>query len=151
MPQSSFVVQVSDWVSQSQARIDTVFKESAGRVVSIMQTTAKEGGAMAVDTGFLRASIRVTFGAPTFANVPQPRPKPEKGSIPYDDKSVDLSIAGAPLGETIFVTYGANYAGHVEYGTSKMQGRGFVRLAAMQWPVIVAEVSAELKTRIEAP
>ena len=145
MPQLSFKAQVSDFVAQSQARINAVVAESAQRIIGIMQTPVGAGGNMPILTGFLRASLQVTIGAP----IPASRARPEGETFAYDDQSFALTIAGMPLGETIFAAYGANYAGHVEYGTSKMQGRGFVRLAAMQWPVIVAEVSAELKSRIE--
>ena len=145
MPQLSFYAQMSDWVAQSKSRINTVVKESAENIISIMQTPVGEGGAMPVDTGFLRYSLQVTIGAP----VPASRAKPEGETFAYDAAPISLAIVGAPLGETIFAAYGANYAGHVEYGTSKMQGRGFVRLAAMRWQTVVSEVSAELKSRIE--
>ena len=145
MPQKSFEAQVSAFVAQSQARIKAVVAESAQRIIGIMQTPVGAGGAMPILTGYLRSSLQVTIGSP----VPASRKRPEGETFAYDAAPISLTIAGAPLGEIIFATYGANYSTHVEYGTSKMQGRGFVRLAAMQWPVIVAEVSAELKSRIE--
>ena len=146
MPQLSFKAQISDFVAQSQARINAVVAESAQRIIGIMQTPVGAGGAMPILTGYLRSSLQVTIGAP----VPASRARPEGETFAYDAAPIALTIAGAPLGTTIFAAYGANYAGHVEYGTSKMQGRGFVRLAAMQWQTVVSEVSAELKTRIEA-
>lgn len=143
MPQASFAAQVDAFVAQTQQRIDAVFRESAQRIIGVMQTPVGAGGNMPVDTGFLRASLRVTLDAP----IPGDQRNP--GSVVgYDDSGVALSIAGAPLGSTLFATYGANYAVHQEYGTSKMAGRAFVRLAAAQWQQTVSEVSAELKQRI---
>ena len=140
MPQKSFEAQVSAFVGQSQARINAVVKESAMRIIGVMQTPVGAGGAMPILTGYLRSSLQVTIGGP----VPASRKRPEGETFAYDAAPISLTIAGMPIGETIFATYGANYARHVE------EKRGFVRLAAMQWPVIVKDVCAELKTRIEA-
>lgn len=148
----SFSAQVDAWVKQVKTREVAVFKESAQRVISEMQTPEGAGGRMPVDTGFLRASIQATLGAPAtgFLSPLVDAPSPDAGQVA-------LVIAGAELGDTIFATYGAEYARRQEYGfvgedslgrSYNQAGKGFVRSAAQKWPQIVGQVSAELKTRI---
>lgn len=156
----SFSAQVDAWVKQVKTRELAVFKESAQRVISEMQTPVKAGGRMPVDTGFLRASLQATIGTPSSADpgTPRKRQNGEEGVIfPLDAGQVALVIADAKLGDTIYATYGAAYARRLEYGfvgedslgrSYNQAGKGFVRSAAQKWPQIVGQVSAELKTRI---
>lgn len=141
----SFSGQVSEWVRQSEDRMRRVFRESTQRVVAEMQTPVGAGGNMPIDTGFLRAGVVASTDAPTPID---PKARPQKGqSYVYNGGNVTLVIAGAELGQTVWVTYTAAYAAHQEYGTSKMAGRGFVRLAAQRWPSIVDEVCSEAFSR----
>ena len=140
MAQRDFTAVVESWVFETQARLNAVRRESTQRIIGIMQTPVGAGGAMPILTGYLRASLQVTIGGP----VPASRVRPEGDSFDYDDSAFVLTIAGAAAEETIFATYGANYARFVE------EKRGFVRLAAMRWQSVVTEVVAELKTRIAA-
>lgn len=143
----SFAAQVNDFVRQTQRRMEAVFRESAQRVVSEMQTPVAEGGNMPVDSGFLRASIRITKDAP----VPMGLGRPDDSkTYAYNPTAASLVIAGAGLGDTLFASYTANYAGHVHYGREGRPGRQWVTMAAQRWPAIVAQVSAELQGRIEA-
>lgn len=144
MPQSSFAAQVSEWVAETKLRAELVFKESAQRVIDIAQKPVRDGGNMPVDTGTLRASLMATLGTPGFAVTFNPG---TGHSRTYDAGAVSLVIANAKLGDTITAVYTANYALHVEYGTSKMRPRRFVGLAAQQWQRIVDEVCVEAKTR----
>ena len=139
MPQKSFDAQVSDWVARAQERLDSVVKESARRLVGTAQTAVGAGGNMPILTGYLRSSLQVTIGGP----VPASRARPEGDSFDYDAAAFVLTIAGAAAEETIFATYGANYARFVE------EKRGFVRLAAMQWQTIISAVCRELQTSVE--
>lgn len=157
----SFGAQVGEWVKKVKTRELAVFRESAQRVIGEMQTAEGAGGRMPVDTGFLRASLQATIGAPAGGATGKPlkRTKGQEGVIYHlDAGQVALVIAGAELGHTIYATYGAAYARRMEYGfvgqdslgrTYNQAGKGFVRSAAQKWPQIVAAVSAELKTRIE--
>jgi hypothetical protein len=110
-----------------------------------MQTPSGAGGNMRVDTGFLRASIRVSL-----SEMPQidPGSKPPAdagpGSIPYDENVAVLVIAQAQVGQTIYAGYTASYAPYVE------NRFGFVRLAAMEWQSIVRDVTQEAKARAAA-
>lgn len=134
-----FNAQVNKWVRQTEARMTAVFRESTQRVVSEAQSR------IPVDTGFARASIRASL-----SELPQIDPGFHGGhgqSYSYDQGSIVATIASAKLGETIYVGWTANYVIYLEYGHSQQAPSGFVRISAMQWPRIVSEVSAELRSR----
>lgn len=143
MAQQSFAAQVDAWVAKTKERTEAVFKESAQRVLAEAQKPVGAGGNMPVDTGFLRASLQATINAPVAAVTFRTEGQQ------YDAASVALVIAGAQLGDTIYGVYTANYARYVEYGSRGRAGRGFVRLAAQQWPQIVSQVVAEAKSRVQ--
>lgn len=157
MPYASFAAQVNSFVLQTNARMLAVFRESSQRVITVMQTPVGSGGSMPVDTGFLRASLRVyngaVFGAPALtASV--------KGAAAYNVTAAVAAISNAQLGETITALYLASYALRVNYGYVGKDSLGreynqsgylFVELAAQQWPSIVRQVSAELKSRVNNP
>lgn len=143
MTQKSFTAQMDDWVKETEERVEAVVKQSAQTVIEKMQTPVGKGGNMPVDTGFLRASLQASIHQPYPANMPNPgRPKD------WNPSEVVMAIAGFEMGTTLFATYTAEYAGHVEYGARGRPGRGFVRLAAQQWPVIVAQTATELRNRV---
>ena len=109
-----------------------------------MQTPVARGGNLPVDTGFLRASLRVTLGdtlAPATAKPDGP------GVFTYDPSTVQLTLIASKPADVITAAYGANYARFQEYGARGRPGRRFVALAAQQWPAIVAQVAAEAKAR----
>jgi len=146
MPQKSFSAQVDAWVLQTKQRQEAVFKESSQRVIEEMQKPVAAGGNMPVDTGFLRASMLTTLGAPAT----QIKFNPGSGVFNYTGTETVLTIARAEVGDAIYAVYTANYASYVEYGTRGRAGRGFVRLAAQRWKSIVAEVVNEAKARAAA-
>lgn len=153
-PNLSFSAQVEAWVAESKTLMTAVMRESAQRVISDMQTPDKAGGRMKVVTGFLRASLQASIGTPANAMTQ----RPIKGQIyEFAAGEVALVIAGAELGDTIYATYGAAYARRLEYGfvgqdslgrTYNQVGKAFVRSAAQKWGQIVAQVSTELKARV---
>lgn len=142
MAQQSFAASVDAWVRETEARMTAVFRESTERVIDAMQTPVGAGGNMPVRDGFLRASIMASTAAP----IARAMAKPKEGvAYSYYAGQVALVIAGAEIGDTIYATYGANYARAQEYGAQGRSGRGFVRLAAQRWPAIVAGVVSEAK------
>lgn len=144
MAQGPFSAGVSAWVAQTKERMDAVRKESAQRVVEIMQTPVAKGGRMRVDTNFLRASIVGMIGQGSFT----PRDKPEGvAHFTYDAGAINLVIAGAKPSDAITVCYTAIYARPREYGARGQPGDAFVRLAAQQWQRVISDVSAEAQAR----
>ena len=134
MAQSSFDAQVGAWVAKSRKRMLVVLQQSAQDVITIMQTPVSRGGNMPVDTGFLRSSLQVTINQPASGLSSRP-----SGTQSYrvNEASYSLTLNNAKLGDSIFAVYLAKYAAAQEYGTRFMQGHGFVRLAALQWPKVV--------------
>jgi hypothetical protein len=145
MAEQSFEAQVSAWVAKTRQRLDLVFKKSAQRVFEFAQTPVGAGGNLPVDTGYLRASARAAIGAPNSIDPTMTNPK--KTPTSYNPGTISLVINSAQLGQTLYMTYTAAYAASVNYGRNGKSGRQFVGLAAQRWPVIVAQVSAELQRR----
>lgn len=139
---TNFTAQVSDWVRQTEQRLDAVFKQSAQEVIFDMQNRTP------VDTGFARASVVVSTSA--MPSIDPNKTGAGSGTYAPDVQEIALAIAGAEIGETIFAGYTAAYAVPLEYGHSKQAPNGMVRLAAQRWPAIVAEVSARAQSRVEA-
>jgi hypothetical protein len=132
---TDFASQVDNWTRATEARLLAVFRDASQTVIAEMQKPVAAGGNMPIDTGYLRSSLQVALNEePTSMDRPNPNPN---GKFAYDSTVVTLTIGQAKLGDTIYSSYHANYAGHVEYGANGRPGRAFVRLAAAQWPRIV--------------
>ena len=116
---AGFAATVDAWTRETEDRIERVFKTAAQYVIEDVAMRTP------VDTGTLRASWTVTLDAP----LPL-RDDIRPNSIPQDYK---LAIAGAGIGTTIYASFVAGYAIHVEYGTSRMAPRAMVRGAAQMW------------------
>lgn len=137
-PTASFAAALDDWVLETKERTLAVFRGSAQEIIEVMQKPVAEGGNMPVDTGFLRASLQVNLNGWVPTNRENPKPDAPKGSLDTFNSTVaELVIAGAKLGDTVYASYSAKYAGHIEYGTSKADPRAFVRLAMAQAETIV--------------
>jgi hypothetical protein len=114
-------------------RAELVVKESAQRVASEVRQRTR------VDTGFLRASFLASTSAMPLIDRDA---RPATGALYTDnDTEIALVIAGASLGQTIYLGFTASYAVPREYQD------GMVRLAAQRWTAIVGEVVAEAKAR----
>lgn len=149
--QKSFSASVSDWVRQSERRVNAVFKQSAQDV--ILEVKAKTP----VDTGFLRAGLMVSTSA--MPMIDRDANNPEGRTVADTDAQIALVIAGAQPGQTIYAGFTAAYARRIEYGfsgqdslgrTYNQEGAGMVKLAAQNWPTIVARNAALAKARVEA-
>ncbi|GGF24350.1 hypothetical protein GCM10011321_14660 [Youhaiella tibetensis] len=141
---ASFSAQVSAWAAQSEQRITAVFRQSAQGVAREVKKPVAAGGNMRVKTGFLRASLMASTSQMPRIN---PEAKPATGAADNsysEDQNVTLVIAGADIGQTIYLGFTASYARPREYED------GFVRLAAQRWPQIVEECARLIKSRVEA-
>lgn len=144
MTQGTFTAQVAAFVAKSKERMDAVHRESAQRIVGVMQTPRAAGGNLRVDTGFLRASLVAT----TTGILPPTTTKPDgPAAFSYSAGTINLVIAGADIKDPITVVYTANYARPREYGARGQPGDRWVSLAAQQWQRVVSEVVTEVKAR----
>lgn len=134
----SFSATIADWAQEVEGAAEVIFKESVQELVSVLNTLVP------VDTGFLRASLRAStteMPAMTLDN-------PGQGSFTPDAGSIELVIAGADLGTTIFLGYSARYGSYIHYGTNGRPGRPWVTMAAQRWQSIVEAKSAEVFSRL---
>jgi len=134
MAQQNFSAAVDKWVLETRQRMIAVFRTAAQFVVEdVIERTP-------VDTGYARASWTVSLDGPM----------PMRGAQGdgYQAPPYSLSIAGADLGDTIYLSAVANYMGHLEYGARGRAGVGMVRLSAQAWPQHVAKAVAEAKARV---
>lgn len=141
---ANFSATVDAWCLKSKARMRAIFRESTQRTVSLGQSR------IPVETGFARASVRASLQSMPPIDPGKSKPKEGSGSVSYNSSEISLTIAGAELGQTVFVGWTANYAGELERGHSKQAPSGFVRLAALVWQRTVSEVVAEAKARVNA-
>lgn len=117
---TTFAAQVDDWVRQSNERMEAVFKTA-------VQSTANEVlNRTPVVTGTLKSSFQGSLTS--FA----PLTTKAAGKL-VDPIPVQLVIAGAEIGDTIYMNYSMNYAVYVEHGARGRAGRGMVKLAAQNW------------------
>ena len=142
MAQGSFSAKISEWVRETKERREAVHKESAQRVVAVMQTPRGDGGNLRVDTGFLRASLVATQVMALPAT-----DKPDGAAFSYDAGQINLTIAATDISEAVNFIYTAAYARPREYGARGQPGDRWVALAAQRWPQIVTEVCEEAKAR----
>lgn len=91
-------------------------------------------GKVPVDTGLLINSVQININGGMVA----------KGAnkMPPD---IVAGLVGMDLGDTIEAAFTAEYARHVEYGTSSMGGRFFVRQAVADWQGHVDRAAAKFQ------
>lgn len=145
-----FVAQVDAWANESADRLERIWKQSSQELASVANTHPP----LPVDTGFLRASFLASTDA-----MPPIDPNAQnkaRASVSQDFGQITAVISGATLGQTIYMGWTAAYALRLCFGFSGKDslGRqynqpplGFARLAALQWPTIVSQVTAEAKSR----
>jgi hypothetical protein len=94
-----------------------------------------------VDTGFLRGSWWSSIGGPNFG----------AGSIDKAGASaiarMNLVASQIVVGQVYYAMNGANYAAFVEYGTSKMAPRAFVRTTLARAPAIAEAAARRVASR----
>ena len=109
----------------------------------VLRPVAK-GGRMRVDTGFLRASARVTLHTPDLSQIKHPDPGGET-RYTMDDGAIGLTINRMRSGDTVYMMFTANYARHREYGANGQAPDMFVRFHTNQWQEYVNEAAARVR------
>lgn len=130
MAGQNFSATVDQWVQQSRARLEAVFRLSAQYVIEdVISRTPR-------DTGFLVNSLTVTLGEISPID-PNARPPEGTQAGAFDAKPYALTIANAQIGGVVAASFVASYAGFVEYGAQGRAPVGMVRLSAQNWPIHV--------------
>lgn len=133
----TFAASVGNWCKLVPEALEIVFKESAQEVVTQLNALAP------VDTGFLRASLRASTSAMPALSLSNPG-----GAFTVDAGEIVLVIAGAEIGDTIYLGYTAKYGAFVHYGSGGRPGRPWVDMVSQRWAQIVQQKAAEVKSRL---
>lgn len=151
MAEKTFATEIEAWVRETKERIAAVFHMAAEDLAEKVVAKAP------IDTGFLRHSFQASGSQ---MPVIRADAKPTEGAkYPADAGPINLVISNVPLGETVYLGFVAAYALRIEYGfvgqdsagrNYNQPGRGMVRLAAQNWPWIVAEATARAKAAVLA-
>lgn len=145
---TSFSAQIEAWVHKVEGAVEAVFKESVQELVEqadqiLTQLVYEAPPSPNYNrTGFLRSSVRVSTASMPLANRPQGTP--DSGYM----AEIEVAIAGAEIGETLYVGWTANYAGYVHYGANGTVPKPWVDMVAQRWQAIVAAKTAELRSRL---
>ncbi|MGR9253287.1 hypothetical protein [Rhizobium leguminosarum] len=146
----SFAAQVSEWAKSEMERSKAVFQTAAQEVANEVRTPVAEGGRMPLKTGNLRRSLMASTAD---------MPRIQEGKTTFSDSGIEMVIAGAELGSTIYLGFQAAYAARMNYGfvgtdslgrTFNQTGYGFVDAVAQRWPQIVAQAETKVRDRFEA-
>lgn len=151
MAQKTFSAEVDAWVLETKERIQAVFHMAAEDVAEEIVAKAP------IKTGFLRHSFQASGSQ---MPVIRADARPAEGvKYSVDAGPINLVITNVPLGGTVYLGFVAAYAQRIEYGfvgedslgrTFNQAGKGMVRLAAQNWPWIVAEATARAKAAVRA-
>ena len=138
----TFHAQVSEHVANYERRMLATFRGSTQDLAEEVTRPVAKGGRMRVKTGFMRASLMASTSAMPYIDAGA-RPPSTAGDNSFDlnDSEIILTIAGAQLGQTIFLGFTASYAGYREALDA------FVATAAQRWPDIVRVNAAKAMAR----
>ena len=136
-----FVDAVLEFNDKALERADLVLKYAAQDLSEDVTKPIYEGGRMRVDTGFLRASFRATLDVPILTAIE----KPDGEYFAFDSAAIGLTINRMTMGQTLYLTFTANYARHREYGARGQAPDAFVRTYTADWQGYVNRAAERVK------
>jgi len=138
---ADFEAQVEAIILKTEKRMRAVVQIATEKTIVKANTPTAKGGRMRVETGFLRASGRISFtGMPSG---PSRNPDTTKTvQYSFDGQAVTAGLAGFDLGATIYFGWAANYARVREVYD------GFLETALMDWQGTVDSAVRIVKARI---
>lgn len=129
---STFAVDVSKWVKKATGNVDAFLSEFGQEMArAVVEATP-------VDTGFLRGSWYARLDGKVSSSGGL------DGSVVAE---MHLTISKFKAGQTLYILNGCSYGWFVEYGTSTMAPRAYVRGTLAQAPAIAARVAARIAKR----
>ncbi len=108
---------VLDFNEDVQVLVDKVHKQTFADVLAEANTEKNEGGLMPIDTGDLQDSI--TVGS--------------DGGLATGKRHYQSAILSASPNSQLFGSWQIEYAGYVEFGTSRQAAQPFLRTAIMNF------------------
>jgi len=134
----TFTADINKFISESNDRIEAVFKQSAQEIIREAQTDYNKGGNTPIDTSFL-----INSGQAAIGNLPIGPDEQPEGYTPRDWNPGETvtTINRWRVGETLYFGWTANYA-------KPMENRfKFMRKAAQNWQYTVAKNAGLLLSR----
>lgn len=132
MSAKQFRAKIDGWSKATKAQIEGIARQTC------MEMSERVVRATPVDTGFLRGSWQPALNSP---EVKEGSPDPTGAQAIAE---VTVVANAVKPGDRFYMMNNANYAGFVEYGTSKMAGRFYVQGTVKQWQAVVDQVATEL-------
>lgn len=127
----TFKASIDAWAKQFPGKMDALARQASQEISERVIASTP------VDTGFLRSSWQPSFGQPQAG-------KGAAGAQGQALTAVSMTIPAMKAGDVYYLTNNAEYAEHVEFGTSKMAGRFYVTDNVKRWPQVVASVTKDL-------
>lgn len=122
----TFRLDLSKWAAATQDKLDALVRQTCQEMAErVVRDTP-------VDTGFLRGSWQPSIGSPS------------EGTGPGVG-AVSVVAAQMEAGQRFFMINNASYARYVEYGTSRMAPRYFVRDNVGRFQSIADKYARQLK------
>jgi hypothetical protein len=133
-----------------EGRGTAAFQEAAQQAAEAIIIGSQYGPGAPLDTGFLRASFRVSRNRPEDGpSEAPPTPGRQPGAPPIFTTTPDTSqVATAVLGDEVFITTVAEYAQHLEEngltrrnGPRAGQPTEFIAPVEARWPAILDDAA----------
>lgn len=136
----TFTADINKFISESNDRIEAVFKQSAQEIIAEAQVDYNHGGLMPRKTSFL-----INTGQAAIGNLPIGPDEPPEDFTPRDWNPGETvtTINRWRVGETLYFGWTANYAKPMENQFK------FMRKAAQNWQATVAKNAKLLMNRIQ--
>lgn len=140
-----FSASIGSWASQSEARVQAVFRRSVELLADEMTRTKGNGGRMPFLTGNLARSLLASTES-----------MPKTSEVLSAGSNVGVVTATLRLDQVIFLGFQAAYARRREFGfvgadslgrVYNEAGAHFVTGAIAEWPQIVAEAVQEVSKK----
>lgn len=133
----AFSAQVHDIIRKNERVMTMVAQDSVQRLINATQVPKAKGGKMPVDTGFLRASGRMSL-----SGVPTGPSRPAKDVEAAYGSPDTVKVEGLKLGTAIFWGWTAIYARRQELRN------GFLSSNLRNWQKFVDESVREVRNRL---
>lgn len=140
-----FQVDINKFIEKAENNINTFMLEFTQDLAEAVVTGTP------VDTGFLRASWTVNLNAPdlqTVGTYKGQRGLGKENAQPAQTAAmtqITANLIGVKGGDIVYYTNNAGYGHFVEFGTSRMAGRGFVRNAVNKAPSLAKKALAKVR------
>lgn len=116
-----FEIDIQKWIKKVSDNVDNFMLEFTQDLAEEVVTNTP------VDTGFLRASWTANTNSPDLSSIGAETNGNEGAATTASLSRITANLIGVQGGDIVYYTNNAEYGAHVEFGTSRQAGQGFVR------------------------